>query len=226
MTIPKIELLIGSKDTEDIVLTCTGCHEYYEYSVRQYKGDFGCNITEFDNFLNWAMWEAAKHECFSAGRGVYMPPEPERHEDPFGEEAMHARRETFERTFPGSLDFRRFYEMEPEEDEDIFAEDEEEPVLEFPLGFGDDVQGSVTGRLHSREPEMQDPNYIFGLRPMPREFKGKMVTTWMEFDCAESEQRILDEEMVKAGIYTRDARGNLRDEKGRCLACLRSGVHR
>lgn len=75
MTIPKIEHIEGDRYTESITLMCTGCNEFYSYSVRQYKGDFGCNISEFEHFLSWAKWHAAQHECFLAGRAGYLPPD-------------------------------------------------------------------------------------------------------------------------------------------------------
>ena len=74
-------------------LLCTGCGETFKYSWRQWKGDFSGNISDYEQFLNWADWEARKHDCFSAGgRAGYLTPsshkvdfpQAERHEDPWG----------------------------------------------------------------------------------------------------------------------------------------------
>ncbi len=235
MTIPKIEHVGGDRNTEYITLTCTGCNEYYSYSVRQYKGDFGCNITEFESFLQWATWESQKHECFAAGRGVYMTDESERHEDPFGEEAMRDDEES-------SSELHEWLQGEdywnrPDDDDENDLEDtwedlgvdddaDEEPFGDnydwdenrFDFLYGrDDTQTYITivthiGHISSRHPTLQE---IPRLRSFPP----------TEVDYAEMERRVADQMLLDAGIYSLDDHGCLRDEKGRCLACLRPGPH-
>ena len=282
MTIPRIEHVYGTRDSENIVLKCTGCNEYYNYSVRTYKGDFGCNISEFESFLQWAKWDAARHECFLAGRMGYLPPDffegvergvealkegrttpwdednpltyhvdfPQvetREEDPWGgvgyivepeeDELDRILREAVNPLMQGNDPDGTSYDDDDDwidlglDDEDEFGileNDEESPYvvlledrLPDPSEFGSiAAEGSVlspdgitiTGRITVRHPTLRE---IPRLRSFPP----------IEFDYADLVRRILDEEMVKAGIYYYDVRGNLRDEKGRCLACLRHGVH-
>jgi len=300
MTIPKIQHLTGNKNSENIILTCTGCNEHYSYSVRKYKGDFGCNISEFEHFLGWAKWHAAQHECFLAGRVGYIsePPtagsrgsELARHEDPWGGVGYIIEPEDddpfdFDSDCPTcgkpselfvdgdcpaccppieegeddldswmdeeldlppytpldaakTLDFRRLYEMEPSEwptldyidDDEVYwpdeacmsheecdmepciyagEEDEEEDTFSQSLADAIDLVHSLTGRISVRHPTIQEISRVYSFD------YGKY---------GKIEQRAIDQWLLDAGVYSLDEHGCLRDEKNRCLACLRPGPH-
>lgn len=115
-------------------------------------------------------------------------------------------------------------------------EDDEEGPFDFIYDLGDPmpIDVTVTGRLRE---QMRDPYFVLELTPPApvtfdifyiEEFEideGGPTGAVIKFDYGELEQRIIDQMMLDAGIYSLDAHGCLRDEKGRCLACLRPGPH-
>lgn len=249
MTIAYISFIRGGTDLEDTILKCTGCDEYYTYSWRQWKGDFSGNISDYEQFLKWAKWNAAQHECFLAGRTGYVvePPselerhasQPERHEDPWGGVGYVVEPEDD----PALFEHERFpwedddYDPdeddwdEPDVDEDNdYAEEPYDPMPPYtPLDAAKGLDFARLYELGLGPPDDDDYDWEEGRFDYLYDYytdeggpSGAVIRVYVEFDYAAIEQLVLDEALLNLGVYTEDAAGNLRDEKGRCLTCIRS----